>query len=332
LTMANSGVGYLILTSTAPEEIAAVSRKVEELGFDELWVAEDYFFYGGFTAAEKALAATTHLRVGLGVVSSVARHPAATAMETANIARTYPGRFRLGIGHGLPVWTDQMGLTPKSPLTCLRECVTAVDALLRGESIDREGKYFTFRSIQLVHPVTTPVEVLTGVVGPRSLELSGEIADGTVISVLAGPAYLATARASIEAGMAKSGRSSHEVPTFVLCSVAEDRAAARAAIRPTLGFYLEAMTTHSPLITCTGLAADVQKLLDEGGNAKLAEAMPDEWIDEFAIAGDPADVIAGIKRLREAGATGVVLTFNPATAEQELELVSRTVLPELGSL
>lgn len=329
--MANSGVGYLILTTTAPENISAVARKVEDLGYDELWVAEDYFLYGGFTAAEKALAATTNIRVGLGVVSSVARHPAATAMETSNIARTYPGRFRLGIGHGLPAWTDQMGLTPKSPLTCLRECVTAVGELLRGENVDREGKYFTFRSIALAHPVTEPIEVLTGVVGPRSLELSGEIADGTIISVLAGPAYLASARASIEAGMARSGRSSHEVPTFAICSVNPDRAVARAAIRPILAFYIEALTTHSPLITCTGFAVEAQKLLDEGGNARLAEAMPDEWIDEFGIAGDPSDVVAGVKRLREAGATGVVLTFNPATADAELDLVSREVLPVLSS-
>jgi 5,10-methylenetetrahydromethanopterin reductase len=329
--MTNSGVGYLILTSTPPEQIAEVSRKVEQLGFDELWVAEDYFCYGGFTAVEKALAATSHIRVGLGVVSSVARHPAVTAMETANIVRSYPGRFRLGIGHGLPYWTDQMGLTPKSPLTCLRECVTAVGELLRGDSLDREGKYFAFRGIQLAHPTAEPLDMLTGVVGPRSLELSGEIADGTILSVLSGPAYLASARGSIEAGMAKSGRTSHQIPTFAICAVSEDRDAARAAVRMTLAIYIEALTTHSPIITCTGLAEDAQRLLDAGGAERLARDMPDAWIDEFGIAGDPADVVSGIERLRKAGASEVVLTFNPATADQELELVSRSVLPRLAA-
>lgn len=328
--MSTCGVGYLVLTSTPPEEIAAVSRRVEELGFDELWVAEDYFFYGGFTAVEKALGATERIRVGLGVVSSVARHPAATAMETSNIARSYPGRFRLGIGHGLPAWTDQMGLTPRSPLTCLRECVTGVSELLVGSAVDREGSYFTFRNIALVHPVADTVEILTGVVGPKSLELSGEIADGTVLSVLAGPAYLEAARSSIAVGMSKSGRTSHAVPTFSICAVNADRAAARSAIRPMLAFYIAALTTHSPLITCTGYATEAQKLLDEGGPDRLAEAMPDEWIDQFGIAGDASDVIAGVKRLRDAGASGVVLTFNPETAERELELVSRDVLPALS--
>ncbi|HEX3789971.1 MAG TPA: LLM class flavin-dependent oxidoreductase [Pseudonocardiaceae bacterium] len=329
--MTNSGVGYLILTSTPPEQIAEISRKVEQLGLDELWVAEDYFCYGGFTAAEKALAATSRIRVGLGVVSSVARHPAVTAMETANIARSYPGRFRLGIGHGLPFWTDQMGLTPKSPLTCLRECVTAVGELLRGEPVDREGTYFSFRSIQLAHSTAEPVDLLTGVVGPRSLELSGEIADGTIMSVLAGPEYLTSARGSIETGMAKAGRSTHQVPTFAICGVSEDRDAARASVRPTLAMYIDALTTRSPLITCTGFADEVQQLLTEGGAELLAQAMPDEWIDEFAVAGDPSDVVSGIERLRKAGASEVVLTFNPATAEQELELVSTSVLPQLAA-
>jgi alkanesulfonate monooxygenase SsuD/methylene tetrahydromethanopterin reductase-like flavin-dependent oxidoreductase (luciferase family) len=322
-------VGYLILTSTPPERIPSTATRVEELGFDELWVAEDCFFYGGFTAAERALAATSNIDVGLGVVASVTRHPAITAMEVASLSRTYPGRFALGIGHGLPVWTGQMGLTPKSSLTCLRECMTSVADLLQGKVVDREGRYFQFRAIQLAYPSIEPVRLLTGVVGPRSLELSGQIADGTIISVLAGPTYLRSAVDSVRTGMAKSGRTTHAVPTFAICGVSDDRHAARAAIRPLLAAYIEGMTVHSPLLTRTHFADELAKLLAEGGAELLAAEMPDEWIDELAVAGDPADVLAGITRLHKAGATSVVLTFNPATADQELALIAETVLPGL---
>jgi len=155
-----------------------------------VWVAEEFFAQGGFTVAALVLGATRRVRVGVGVVPAVVRHPAATAMEIATLARAYPGRFVPGIGHGLPMWTDQMGITARSPLTALRECVTAVRTLLGGGVIDVEGKQFTAHSIQLTHPVAEEVPILTGVLGPKSLRLSGEIADGTIMSILAGPKYI----------------------------------------------------------------------------------------------------------------------------------------------
>ncbi|MCW2718668.1 MAG: flavin-dependent oxidoreductase [Pseudonocardia sp.] len=41
--------------------------------------------------------ATRRVKVGLGIVASVARHPAVTAMEIATLARAYPGRFLPGV-------------------------------------------------------------------------------------------------------------------------------------------------------------------------------------------------------------------------------------------
>ena len=74
--------------------------------------------------AALALQATSQITVGLGVVASVARHPAVTAMEIATLVRAYPGRFLPGIGHGVPFWTDQMGLTAQT-LTSTRSPASA---------------------------------------------------------------------------------------------------------------------------------------------------------------------------------------------------------------
>ena len=59
--------------------------------------------------------------------------------------------------------------------------------------------------------------------------------------------------------------------------------------------------------------------------------MPDEWVDELTVSGDPDEVAERIKALQEAGATSVMLSpVNVATAAAELELVAQTVLPMLG--
>ncbi|UUZ59017.1 LLM class flavin-dependent oxidoreductase [Nocardioides sp. B-3] len=148
--------------------------------------------------------ATQHVKVGIGIVASVARHPAVTAMEIATLARVYPGRLLPGVGHGVPFWTDQMGLTPKSPLSALTECINGVRDLLEGMTVDLEGRQFDFHSVALGHPPTTEVPLLTGVLGPKSLALSGKIADGTVMSVLSGTKYLEAAVQHISGGWRKA--------------------------------------------------------------------------------------------------------------------------------
>ncbi|MGD9986226.1 LLM class flavin-dependent oxidoreductase [Pseudonocardia sp.] len=322
-------VGVFVATSTPPERIPALAAAAESLGYGEVWMAEDYFCYGGFTGAGLALGATERVKVGLGIVASVARHPAVTAMEIATLARAHPGRFLPGIGHGVPFWTDQMGITAKSPLSALTECVEGVRALLAGETVDRQGKQFTFNAVAPTHPVEGRVPILTGVLGPKSLRLSGKIADGTVMSVLAGTTYLENALGHIGEGMAESGRTDHLVPTFALFSIAKDGKQAREAVRPALATYIAAVGPHNPLTGAFGYNDQVAQLLQDPDT--LAKNLPDEWIDTLAVAGDPDEVAARIAALRAAGATSVVLSpVNADTALDELELAASTVLPQLG--
>ena len=160
--MSHIPVGAFIATATPPEQIAPLARQAEQFGYSEVWVAEDYFCYGGFTGAALALQATTQVSVGAGSrrVSSTA--PRRDRDGDATLARAYPGRFLPGIGHGVPFWTDQMGLTAKSPLSALTEAVTAIRGLLTGLTIDAEGKQFAFHSVALTHPAPAPVPILTG--------------------------------------------------------------------------------------------------------------------------------------------------------------------------
>ena len=98
----------LRLSRPRPRELTAarghpsVARRGEELGFGELWLAEDYFFTGGISGATAVLAETKEVPVGLGIVSAMVRHPAVLAMEIATMARMYPGRVHPGIGLGVP--------------------------------------------------------------------------------------------------------------------------------------------------------------------------------------------------------------------------------------
>jgi len=320
-------VGVVLGSHMPPDRIVRTARRAEELGFGELWFSEDCFFTGAFAGIAAAMAATRELPVGLGVASAVTRHPALLAMECATLSRLHPGRFRPGVGLGVPFWLRQMGLMPRSPLGAVEECVDSLRRLFSGEELSRAG-LFTFDNVALTHRPEEELPVFLGMVGPKGLELSGRIADGSVLSVLAGVDYVRWARERIADGAVAAGRESapHRVATYVLYSVDGDGAAAREAVREATAFYLEAMPDNA-LSEVYGIQPQLQELLAAGG---LVDDLPPAWIDDLAVAGDPDEVADRIRRLLDAGSDSVCLWLFPLDrGEEVLGLTAREVLPKL---
>jgi len=321
-----SRVGIMLHGTTPPGQVAGLSQLVEAHGFGELWLSEDYFFLGGFTSSAMALQATKNIQVGVGIISSVVRHPAVTAMEIATLANAYPGRFIPGIGHGFPLWTKQMGLYPKSILSVLRETVTSVRRLLDGETITAHDGNFHFDQIALHHPVSG-VELMTGVTGPKSLELSGEVADGTVLSVCSSPDYVKYAAKITARGAAKAGRTApHKLPTFAFFKMDENRDVAKGAARATVAFLLSA-AGPTPLTEPMGINDTLIDMIERGGMETVAQEMPEEWVDQLAISGEPDECIEQVQAFLDAGVSSLILTPLPGDdVKSQVEMAARNGL------
>jgi alkanesulfonate monooxygenase SsuD/methylene tetrahydromethanopterin reductase-like flavin-dependent oxidoreductase (luciferase family) len=305
-------------------------RLAEQCGFNELWIHEDYFYHGGFAAAAMALTATTRVTVGIGIVSALVRHPAVTAMEIATLAGAHPGRLRVGIGHGAPEWMRQLGLQQKSPLGTLREVLTSVRRLLRGETLSQSG-VFHFDAVRLAYPCPD-VPLYAGVIGPKSLALSGEIADGTVVSVMAGPKYIERARKITADAAARSARARvHVLPTLSYCFIDRDGAVARRAARAAIAQML-GLAGPDLLTQVYGIDDALRDMIARGGAQVVEAEMPDEWIDWFAAAGEPDQCLERLRLLSDAGSTSVVLALtDPATVRSSLDLLAAEVLPRFAS-
>ncbi|WP_333770624.1 LLM class flavin-dependent oxidoreductase [Streptomyces sp. IBSBF 2435] len=227
--MTNVRIGVMYDRDWLPEGLPGFAREVEALGVDDLWVVEDLGWNGGVSAAAIALGATERLRVGIGIAPAPLRSPALLAMELATLARVFPGRLVAGIGHGVQEWMASVGVAAKSPLALLEETITSVRALLRGEKVELEGREVHLDGVQLVHPATEPPPVVAGVVRPRSLELSGRAADGTLLAEGNGPDDLADIRASIRKGGAGAD---HSLTVYAYCSVGDDAEQVARTLRP----------------------------------------------------------------------------------------------------
>jgi 5,10-methylenetetrahydromethanopterin reductase len=329
MTGATSPVGLVLGSLLPPEDLTDAARAGERLGFGQLWMAEDCFFAGAVSGAAVVLAATERIPVGLGIVNAMVRHPALLAMELATLERTHPGRLVPAIGLGLPDWLRQLGLYPRSPLGAMRDCVGSVRRLLAGEEVSESGPSFHFERVALSFPAAMPLHM--GIMGPKMLELSGEIADGTVLSVLASPAYVTWARERIAAGAQRAGRGEHHsVSTFTLFAVDEDGERAREQMRPFLAFFLETVA-GSTLVTALGVADELRTLM-AAGPGTVEREMPASWIEDLAVVGDPAECAAKIRRLLEAGSDTVELfPAPPERAGDFIALAAERVLPLVGT-
>ena len=162
-----------------------------------MWVVEDCFFAGGIAVAGAVLAATSRVRVGIGILPAVLRNPALTAMELGALARMWPGRLVAGIGHGVGAWMEQVGARPPSRLAALEETLEVVRALLAGQRVTRHGRHVHLDDVVLDWPPGQAPPVLAGVVGPRSVEVAARAADGMVLPEGSPPAFVADVRARL---------------------------------------------------------------------------------------------------------------------------------------
>lgn len=183
-----------------------------------------------------------------------------------------------------------VGLAPRSPIALLEETITSVRALLRGERVEPEGREVRLDGIRLVHPPAEVPPVVAGVVRPRSLELSGRVADGTVIAEGHGPAEVTAARELV----AKGGADAEHTMT-VLAFTCVDEDPARAA---------EALCPHTE-----GQAAWLGRPVDE----------------VFTVSGRPEDAVGHVRELATAGADTVVLRVAGAEPVRQLGSLLETL-------
>ncbi|MFH8766138.1 LLM class flavin-dependent oxidoreductase [Streptomyces althioticus] len=263
-------LGAVFRPQLAPERLRPVVRAADAAGLDELWLWEDCFREGGISTGAAALAWSERLRVGVGLLPVPLRNVAVTAMEAASLYRTFPGRPILGVGHGVQDWMGQVGARAGSPLTLLREHLIALRALLAGETVTTKGRYVALEDVTLDWPPPGPVDVLAGGMGPRTVRLTGEAADGTILTADTSADGVRQACALIREGRVAAGRDPdvHRVVVYLL-------AATGAGARERLEAELVA----------EGHAADA----------------------DLGVAGDAHAVADAVRRLAEAGADTVVL-------------------------
>jgi alkanesulfonate monooxygenase SsuD/methylene tetrahydromethanopterin reductase-like flavin-dependent oxidoreductase (luciferase family) len=263
-------LGVVFLPQNPPERLRPIAEAADAAGLEELWLWEDCFLEGGIASAAAALAWTGQLRLGVGLLPVPLRNVALTAMELATLHRLFPDRLIAGVGHGVQRWMAQVGADAQSPLTLLREYLTALTALLRGEQVTTSGRYVQLDQVTLDWPA--PATVYAGATGPRTLRLSGELASGTILTGGTTPDGVRAARRLIAEGQPPGAE--HRVVVYVHAATGPDAAVRLEAERLRWGY--DSMADVGVLGDAAQVAAGVRRWTEAGADTVVLQPTPDD--------------------------------------------------------
>ena len=268
-----------------------LAQDAEARGFDDLWMAN---IFGRDAISTLSIIGSHTDRIGLGtaVTPTYPRHPTALAQQAMTAGAAAPGRFRLGIGLSHKVVIENMlGFSYEKPARHMREYLTVLGPLMRGEAVAHAGTEYNV-NLQLTVPDAGRVPILVAALGPQMLKLTGELADGTV-TWMTGPKTLEEHIVpSINTAAASAGKPDATVAAGFPIVVTNDVDDARESIGKTFAMY--------------GQLPSYRAMLDREGSAGPAD---------LAMVGDENSLRGSLQRLKDVGVTDFCAAISP-TAER----------------
>ncbi len=220
-------------------DCVALAKMAEELGFAGIWFAENAFARGILPAAAVCAAATSRLQINTGVFNPFSRHPTMMAMEIGALDELSKGRATLSIGSGIIAAVGKIGFDAHKPLPALRDTLTIVRGLLRGEEVDHVGPAFSARKVKLDFAPRADIAIFLAGRGNLTTKLAGEAADGLIISNMCSPEFAREVAELTRASRNAAGRSGEgRVIQYMPCAVGEDRAEAAKTAKRAIGTML----------------------------------------------------------------------------------------------
>ncbi len=285
-------------TGMTLDDVIATAKAAEDAGLDSIWMA-NIFSYDAISTLALVGRETSRIALGTAVTPTYPRHPTAIAQQALTTAAASGGRFTLGIGlsHQLVI-ENMLGMSYDKPARHMREYLSVLMPLVRGESVSFQGEQYRVNGVALDIPGGAPMPVVVAALGPVMLRLAGEMADGTNTWMVGPNTMESHIVARLHKAAADAGRPTPRVVGGFPMALTTNIDAAKEKINEQLVIY--------------GQLPSYRAMLDREGAAGPAD---------IALLGDENALRGQIQRLESIGVTD----FNAAIVDVEDGARERTL-------
>jgi 1,4-dihydroxy-2-naphthoate octaprenyltransferase len=324
-------IGFGLAARGGVSDAVAWAEQARRAGLDSVWVHDSYFERDAVTYASAIASGVGGIRVGMGALNPLTRHPVLVAMTVSAIDDMAPGRVLLGMGTGLPLRLGQMGIpyTPDAGLEAVSTAIDTMRALWSGERVPPGQPGLP--PVQPMFPPVHRVPIYIAAYRSAFLRLAGAKADGYLARPAESIASLRRMLETLRAASLEAGRPEDavEVAGYLLTLVDRSRREAlnRAKREP---FVIYMMSVQSDLaMRRAGLDPELKDRVAAAWRAedyhRAANLIPDELLDAFMLCGTREEVAAGAVAYHQAGMGLPLLQPVLQTEEQVREVLAAAV-------
>lgn len=310
------------------EKLGKLGRKVENAGFDHIWVCDHYrnrFVHSVLTHLAQA---TDKVKIGPSVTNPYTIHPAVTATALTTLDEFSGGRAALGISAGDPFLLESIGLEHDRPITAVREAIQIIEGLWKGEKTEFSGDKFLLNGARLNYTASGDIPVYVGGRRRQMLELAGSRADGAIINATH-PDEVRECMEYIKDGVEKSGRKLEEleIVSHTAASIDEDEDKAKNKAKTATAFI--ASSAPQSTLEREGISTEriekIRKFIGRNRIDRARDQISERMIEVFSVSGKIEKLENRIEELEEIGLEQVVIG-------SPIGLQPKRVIEEIGKL
>lgn len=310
--------------TASPADLVAETVRAEQLGLGSILLSERFALKDAGVMAGAAVASSSRIGVGTAATNHNTRHPLLTATMATTLHAMSSGRYALGLGRGIPLLFDIMGL-PHVTSAQLEDVVGILRTLWRGGSvIGHDGPAGRYPYLVQDPSFDEDIPILLMAMGDNSLRLAGRIADGVVLHTFMSNEAVARSVRLVRESAERAGRDPAQVRVWSVMATIDESLDEAARLRKLAGRLATYLTGYGDvLVRVNGWdPADLERFrADDRLNAHAGaldatddldllrharDVLPDEWLACAAV-GDGHHCADRIEDQFATGADSVVL-------------------------
>jgi F420-dependent oxidoreductase-like protein len=330
-------IGLLANNPNFPGAWATTVEKIrvaDELGYDSVWLGETWG-YDLVSRLTELVLTTNRIEIGAGIFNVFSRSPGVIASTMATLDERSGGRMRCGLGSsGGQVIEHWHGVPFEKPLRRIREYTEIINMMIRREKLVYHGEIFTLeRGFKLqIAPPREHIPIYIAAITPKSIEQSGEIADG-ILPIYWPSSRLPDLRARLDQGAQRAGRAprSTQIAAYITVAIITDerqRAAARDKAREPIAFYVGRMGKfYAEMLARQGYAAEVAAIIEgwQVGPEAARAAVSDALLDDTAIIGTVDEVRSTLTAWHARGLDQALISLPPGEPEETRAILTALI-------